>query len=118
MLTVFSIRKLFLGHIGVIQRNALGSWTRLSEVSSNIAIETGQFRHVDITRARFDLPPPRQTFPDAPVGGEPRYIGVWRRKELSCRAYCIRVPVRKEICNQTRHGNHGTRSLSVMPHAL
>ena len=31
MLTVFSIPKPFLGHIGVIQRNALGSWMRLGE---------------------------------------------------------------------------------------
>jgi hypothetical protein len=31
MLTVFSIPKSLLGHIGVIQRNALGSWVRLRE---------------------------------------------------------------------------------------
>ena len=31
MLTVFSIPKPFLGHIGVIQRNALGSWKRLGD---------------------------------------------------------------------------------------
>jgi hypothetical protein len=31
VLTVFSIPKAFLGHIGVIQRNALGSWIRLGE---------------------------------------------------------------------------------------
>jgi hypothetical protein len=31
MLTVFSIPKPFAGHIGVIQRNALGSWIRLGE---------------------------------------------------------------------------------------
>jgi hypothetical protein len=31
MLTIFSIPKPFLGHIGVIQRNALGSWMRLGE---------------------------------------------------------------------------------------
>jgi hypothetical protein len=31
MLTVFSIPKSFIGHIGVIQRNALGSWMRLGE---------------------------------------------------------------------------------------
>jgi hypothetical protein len=31
VLTVFSIPKSFLGHIGVIQRNALGSWMRLGE---------------------------------------------------------------------------------------
>jgi hypothetical protein len=32
MLTVFSVPKPFEGHIGVIQRNALGSWARLPEV--------------------------------------------------------------------------------------
>jgi len=31
VLTVFSIPKAFVGHIGVIQRNALGSWIRLGE---------------------------------------------------------------------------------------
>ena len=31
MLTVFSIPKAFVGHIAVIQRNALGSWIRLGE---------------------------------------------------------------------------------------
>jgi hypothetical protein len=31
MLTVFSVPKPFIGHIGVIQRNALGSWMRLGE---------------------------------------------------------------------------------------
>jgi len=31
MLTVFSIPKPFTGHIGVIQRNALGSWMRLGD---------------------------------------------------------------------------------------
>jgi hypothetical protein len=51
-------------------------------VSSNIEIRTGQFRHVDLTRAPFNLPPPRQTLADAPVDGEPRYIGVWRREDL------------------------------------
>jgi hypothetical protein len=51
-------------------------------VNSNIEIETGQFRYVDLTLAPFSLPPPLQTLPDAPVDGEPRYIGVWRRKDL------------------------------------
>jgi hypothetical protein len=32
MLTLFSVPKPFEGHIGVIQRNALGSWVRLPEV--------------------------------------------------------------------------------------
>jgi hypothetical protein len=31
MLTIFSVPKAFLGHIGVIQRNALVSWMRLGE---------------------------------------------------------------------------------------
>jgi hypothetical protein len=31
LLTVFFIPKPFLGHIGVIQRNALGTWMRLGE---------------------------------------------------------------------------------------
>ena len=52
-------------------------------VDTNIEIETGQFRHVDLTRAPFYLPPPRQTLPDAPVDGEPRYVGVWRREDVS-----------------------------------
>jgi hypothetical protein len=51
-------------------------------VSFNVDIETGQFRHIDLTRAPFNLPPARQTLPDAPVDGEPRYIGVWRREDL------------------------------------
>src|SRR5215469_13266830 len=31
MLTLFSIPKPFVGHVGVIQRNALGSWVRLRQ---------------------------------------------------------------------------------------
>jgi hypothetical protein len=53
-----------------------------TDVSSNTDIETGQFRHVDLTRAPFNLPPPRQILPDEPVGGEPRFIGVWHREDL------------------------------------
>jgi hypothetical protein len=30
MLTIFSVPKPFVGHTGIIQRNAIGSWTRLS----------------------------------------------------------------------------------------
>jgi hypothetical protein len=49
----------------------------------NIDINTGQFRFVDLTLAPFNLPPPRQKLLDAPVTGEPRYVGVWRREDLS-----------------------------------
>jgi hypothetical protein len=51
-------------------------------VLANVDIATGQFRHVDLTRAPFNLPPPRQTLADSPVDGEPRYIGVWHREDL------------------------------------
>jgi hypothetical protein len=52
------------------------------EVATNIDVKTGQFRHVDLTRAPFNLPPPRQILPDSPIGGEPRYVGVWYREDL------------------------------------
>jgi hypothetical protein len=52
-------------------------------VTSNVDIATGQFRHVDLTRAPFNLPLPRRIIPDAPVDGEPRFIGVWCREDLS-----------------------------------
>lgn len=52
-------------------------------VNSNVDIATGQFRHVDLTRSPFNLPVPRRIIPDAPVDGEPRFVGVWCREDLS-----------------------------------
>jgi hypothetical protein len=51
-------------------------------VRCNSDIETGGFRYVDLTLPPFNLPPPRQRLPDAPIGGEARYVGVWSREDL------------------------------------
>src|SRR5580693_6679325 len=64
MLTLFSTPKPFRGHIGVIQRNALGSWKQLDpdievilfgvdEGTAEICRELG-FRHIpDTSRSRL-----------------------------------------------------------------
>lgn len=54
-----------------------------SQVSENIDIRTGQFRHVDLTLPPFNLPKPRQILFDSPSDGEPRYVGVWYREALT-----------------------------------
>lgn len=51
-------------------------------VNSNAEIATGQFRPVDLTRAPFNLPAPRQKLADAPIDDEQRYVGVWHRTDL------------------------------------
>jgi hypothetical protein len=52
-------------------------------VDMNIDTGTGGFRHVDITMPPFNFPAPFMKIVDAPVDGEPRYIGVWRRHDLT-----------------------------------
>jgi hypothetical protein len=67
MLTLFSIPKPFVGHVGVIQRNALASWTRLGEDvqvillgdEAGIAEAAREFgaEHVpDIERTKYGTP--------------------------------------------------------------
>ena len=67
MLTVFSIPKPFLGHIGVVQRNALGSWMRLGvgvqvlllgndEGVAKAAREAGAEHVPDIERNEYGTP--------------------------------------------------------------
>jgi hypothetical protein len=55
------------------------------DVNCNVDIVTGQFRHVDLTRAPFNLPPPRRKLLDVPVDAERRYIGVWYKEDLVAR---------------------------------
>jgi hypothetical protein len=67
MLTVFSIPKPFVGHIGVIQRNALGSWMRLGRDIQVILIgnergiaeaarEAGAEHIPDVGRTKYGTP--------------------------------------------------------------
>ena len=67
MLTIFSVPKPFEGHVGRIQRNAIGSWTRLQPAcqvvlcgdepgTSEVAEELGVERVPDVTRNRFGTP--------------------------------------------------------------
>jgi hypothetical protein len=67
VLTVFSIPKSFVGHIGVIQRNALASWTRLGEGVqvilfgndagvAEVAREAGVEHVPDIERTEYGTP--------------------------------------------------------------
>jgi hypothetical protein len=67
MLTLFSIPKPFVGHVGVIQRNALGSWVRLGENVQVILIgnedgiaeaarETGAEHVPDVERTKYGTP--------------------------------------------------------------
>jgi hypothetical protein len=53
-----------------------------TDVLENTDIPTGGFRHVDLTLPPFNLPVPLIKLSDAPIDREPRYIGVWRRKDL------------------------------------
>jgi hypothetical protein len=52
-------------------------------VASNTDIKTGQFRPVDLTLEPFNLPPPFAQLRDIPIDAEARYIGIWRREDLS-----------------------------------
>src|SRR6266567_220275 len=67
MLTLFSIPKPFLGHVGIIQRNALGSWMRLGNGVQVIlfgddvgvgeaAAEAGAEHFPDIQRTELGTP--------------------------------------------------------------
>src|SRR5580765_6089794 len=65
MFTIFALPKPFKGHVGVIQRNALGSWVRLADDvilfgdEEGIADATREFgtRHVpEVARNRFGTP--------------------------------------------------------------
>lgn len=67
MLTIFTIPKPFVGHIGVIQRNALGSWARLQPTPQVIVFgdepgaaeavaETGALHVRDVARNEFGTP--------------------------------------------------------------
>jgi hypothetical protein len=65
MLTIFAVPKPFKGHVGVIQRNALGSWVRLAETVILFGDEEGiadaardlGARHVpEVARNRFGTP--------------------------------------------------------------
>jgi hypothetical protein len=52
-------------------------------VASNTDIKTGQFRPVDLTLEPFNLPPPFARLRDMPIDAEARYVGIWRREDLS-----------------------------------
>ena len=65
-LTILAIPKPFIGHIGIIQRNAITSWTKLrprpeiylfgeEEGVAEIAAELG-LHHTDIARSKFGTP--------------------------------------------------------------
>src|ERR1700730_11283171 len=67
MLTLFSIPKPFVGHLGVIQRNALGSWVRLAKDVQVILIgnedgiaeaacEFGAEHVAEVERTRYGTP--------------------------------------------------------------
>src|SRR5262245_35658994 len=81
MITLFTLPKPFVGHIGMIQRNAIQSWTRLpgdiyilifvdDEVTADVAAEFG-IRH----------------FPDVDVNeyGTPRMSGYFQQAEQAAR---------------------------------
>jgi hypothetical protein len=57
--------------------------TNYAGVSHNVDIQTGLYRPVDLTRAPFNLPAPWQILQDAPSDSDPRFIGIWRRADLS-----------------------------------
>jgi hypothetical protein len=77
------------GHIILVLNNFRRSRVKFALLSnhigvkSNVDIETGSFRHVDLTLPPFNLPPPLQRLRDSPNYGEPRYVGVWRREDLN-----------------------------------
>src|SRR5260370_13114663 len=67
MLTIFAVPKPFHGHIGVIQRNAIRSWTSLrpaceiilignEEGTAEIAMEFGVRHAPDVARNTFGTP--------------------------------------------------------------
>jgi hypothetical protein len=53
------------------------------DVMKNLDIRTGGFRHVDLTLPPFNLPQPLIKLSDIPIDREPRYIGVWKREDLT-----------------------------------
>src|SRR5260370_32270721 len=106
MLTVFSIPKPFVGHIGVIQRNALGSWMRLGEGVQVIlhgddagvaeaAREAGAEHAPDIERTEYGTPLVNSAF--ATAARTARYpllcyvnADIMFTDELTCAAASIR----------------------------
>lgn len=52
-------------------------------VVQNIDIDTGDFRHLDLTLPPFNLPKPRTVMRDTPSDDEPRFVAVWTREEVA-----------------------------------
>lgn len=52
-------------------------------VRNNRDIATGDFRHLDLTLAPFNLPEPCFTLRDHPVDGEPRVVAAWTREQVA-----------------------------------
>ena len=81
---------------------ALGNFCRSSveyalisnhnDVMENADIPSGGFRHVDLTLPPFNLPTPLTKLRDTPVDHEPRYIGVWKREDLTSHVAQLRSP--------------------------
>lgn len=51
-------------------------------VVRNMDIRTGGWRHLNLLRAPFHLPPPELRLKDHQPGDLPRYVGLWRREQL------------------------------------
>ena len=68
--------------------NSNVQWALISnhtDVETNHNIATGDFRHLDLTKPPFNLPPPREILSDKPVepvDDERRGVFVWRREDI------------------------------------
>jgi hypothetical protein len=82
------LQHLSLGDVTAVLRNVAKSgikWALISnhtDVTSNYDIKTGDFRHLDLTKPPFNLPPPRRVLRDSPADKEPRGVFVWRREDI------------------------------------
>jgi hypothetical protein len=82
------LQHLSFDDVSAVLRNFANSsikWALISnhtDVNSNYDIQTGDFRHLDLTKPPFNLPPPRRVLQDIPVDNEPRGIYVWLREDI------------------------------------
>jgi hypothetical protein len=85
MLTLFSIPKPFVGHVGVIQRNALGSWIRVGRDIQVILIgndrgiaeaarEAGAEHTPDVERTKYGTALVSSAFSTAARAARPRLL--------------------------------------------
>jgi len=83
------LQHLSLADVRAVLANFASSEVKVALISNhkgvveNTDIHTGDFRYLDLTLPPFNLPTPSRVMSDAPADGEPRFVAVWTREEVT-----------------------------------